>query len=157
MILSYLATMAASSNCNPVKDMALNSLVVCETTAVNNITIKGRLSARTLDIIGTNFATIDTDNVEDLAATGRFFGNLVSLQFTFALVAQLNAQASITVATVPSYQKPLGIVTGAALDSTGSKAGVVWLDADGVLHLTNTGSTNMSAADVISGSIVYLV
>jgi len=95
--------------------------------------------------------------VEDLAATGRFFGNLVSLQFTFALVAQLNAQASITVATVPSYQKPLGIVTGAALDSTGSKAGVVWLDADGVLHLTNTGSTNMSAADVISGSIVYLV
>lgn len=148
----------STNGCAPVKDLSLNSLVVCGNSVVKDLTVSHRLSVRELDIKPSFFTSIDTTNVSNFQTSGGSVGDsIVSLQLTFTLVAALASTTGISVAQLPSAHSPMGVITGVGYDAAQGIEGALVLDSSGALSFTNTSTVLMPAGTVISGSLMYLV
>jgi hypothetical protein len=150
----------SSNGCAPVKDLSLNSLVVCGNVAFKDLTISNRLSVKSVDIKPSFFTSIDTVNVSGFQSSGGSVGDsIVSLQVTFTIetVGGVASTTGITVAQLPAIHSPLGVITGVGYDAAQGVQGALILDSSGALSFTNTSTVLMPVGTVISGSLTYLV
>lgn len=142
-----------TTGCTPVKDLALNHLVVCQGTVTKNLCVSGVATIQKFDVQASVFASVSA-NVANLQSSGGQVGNLVSLQIAFDLLAPLLVGSGVVIGVLGPGQAPFGNITGVAISST-FEGGTLLVDSTGTVYLYAT-SINLPAG-TYTGSLTYLV